>query len=135
MLEEGKRKFSGTRDADFVLMDGHKLDFPDNTFDTVVDTFGLCSFDNPKEVLGEMQRVCKEDGVILLLEHGRSTNHNWLSSHLDRKAELHHADWGCWWNRNIEQLVTEAGLEIVNTKKQNLGTTYFYVAKPKKQAE
>lgn len=46
--------------------------YPDNSFDTVVDTFGLCSFDDPVVVLKELQRVCKPDGKILLLEHGRS---------------------------------------------------------------
>lgn len=46
--------------------------FSDDSFDTVVDTFGLCSFDDPVAVLKEMQRVCKPDGKILLLEHGRS---------------------------------------------------------------
>lgn len=58
MLEEGKKKSNG-RSAEFRLMDGHKLDFKDNTFDTVVDTFGLCSFEHPEEVLNEMQRVCR----------------------------------------------------------------------------
>ena len=33
-----------------VKMDVHKLDFPDNHFDTVIDTFGLCSFDDPVKV-------------------------------------------------------------------------------------
>ena len=49
-------------------------DFPENSFDTVIDTFGLCSYDDPVKVLKEMARVCKPEGKILLLEHGRS-NH------------------------------------------------------------
>jgi ubiquinone/menaquinone biosynthesis C-methylase UbiE len=57
MLEEGKRKHPDSRPAEFILMDGHTLHFDDNTFDTVVDTFGLCSFEEPEKVLEEMQRV------------------------------------------------------------------------------
>lgn len=57
MLEEGKRKHKTPKEAEFRLMDGHKLDFPNDTFDTIVDTFGLCSFEKPEEVLQEMQRV------------------------------------------------------------------------------
>jgi methyltransferase OMS1 len=56
-----------------LVADAAKLElYPDNSFDTVVDTFGLCSFDDPVKVLKELQRVCKPDGKILLLEHGRS---------------------------------------------------------------
>lgn len=48
------------------------LPYADETFDTVVDTFGLCSFYDPVKALQEMARVCKRDGRILLLEHGRN---------------------------------------------------------------
>jgi methyltransferase OMS1 len=57
----------------FLVADAANLEqYPDNSFDTVVDTFGLCSFDDPVGVLKELQRICKPDGKILLLEHGRS---------------------------------------------------------------
>lgn len=41
--------------------------FPENSFDTVVDTFGLCSIADAERALLEMQRVCKPDGRIILL--------------------------------------------------------------------
>ena len=63
--------------------------FADNSFDTIVDTFGLCSFDDPVAVLKELQRVCKPDGKILLLEHGRSKSYLGLSDYLDKHAERH----------------------------------------------
>lgn len=55
-------------------MDAHHMGFEDSSFDTVVDTFGLCSYDDPVLVLKEMKRVCKPDGLILLLEHGLFLN-------------------------------------------------------------
>merc|ERR1719262_2200071 len=51
----------------------HKLDFEACSFDTVVDTFGICSFESPVEALREMRRVVKDDGKVLLLEHGASS--------------------------------------------------------------
>ena len=75
MLQQARRKLADLRldTPKFAILqaDGKKLDFDDNTFDTVVDTFGLCSFDDPVAALKEMERVCKPDGKILLLEHGK----------------------------------------------------------------
>ena len=112
------------------VMSANALEFPDNHFDTVVDTFGLCSMDNSLQTLREMQRVCKKDsGRILLLEHGQSS-YTWLSSILDKFADLHAQKWGCHWNRDILSLVEEAGLKVESVRRFHFGTTYYIVAKP-----
>jgi len=36
------------------------MTFKDNTFDTIVDTFGLEYYLNPDEAIKEMIRVCKK---------------------------------------------------------------------------
>ncbi|KAJ3413967.1 hypothetical protein HDV05_007256 [Chytridiales sp. JEL 0842] len=100
-------------------------------YDTVVDTFGLCSFPDPVEALKEMSRIAKEDkegGRILLLEHGRSY-YDWLNEALDKTASSHAKAWGCWWNRDIEKLVRDAGLEVLEMKRFHFGTTYEIVAR------
>lgn len=56
--------------VDFAQMSAEHLEFPDDCFDTVIDTFGLCSVEHPEAVLREMERVCKPGGEIVLLEHG-----------------------------------------------------------------
>merc|ERR1712070_1303498 len=66
------------------------LDFPDGSFDTVVDTFGIFSFEEPVDALREIRRVTKDDGRILLLEHGAS-NWAWVQEMLNRTA-VKHAD-------------------------------------------
>ena len=58
-----------------------------------MDSFGLCSFDDPVKVLIELQRVCKPEGKILLLEHGRSKTYLGLSGYLDKHAERHAKNW------------------------------------------
>eukprot|EP00887_Chlorella_sp_A99_P005360 scaffold1.g5360.t1 len=80
-------------------------------FDTVVETFGLCSCSDPVQSLKEMARVCKPGGRILLLEHGRGT-WDWVNGVLDAGEERHCARWGCQWNRPILELVAAAGLEV-----------------------
>lgn len=80
-------------------MSNEKIGFADSTFDTIVDTFGVCSVHNPiavrnissdkdlsfintLQMLHELARVCKEDGKILLLEHGMS-KWSWITSYLN----------------------------------------------------
>ncbi|ETK75747.1 hypothetical protein F441_18018 [Phytophthora nicotianae CJ01A1] len=119
--------------CELKVMSAGELAFPDEQFDTVVDTFGLCSMDDPVRTLQEMQRVCKKDsGRILLLEHGQSS-YTWLSGILDKFADLHAQKWGCHWNRDILALVERAGLEVETVHRFHFGTTYYIVAKP--QAE
>ena len=54
--------------------------------------------------LQQMAAVCKPGGQIILLQHGKAT-WNWLNHRLDDEAPAHYAKWGCWWNRDILQIV------------------------------
>lgn len=54
------------------LVPGHaeRLPFPDGSFDTAVSTLTLCTVSDPGRALAELKRVLREDGRLLLLEHG-----------------------------------------------------------------
>ena len=95
-----------------------------------MDTFGLCSFEDPVEALRQMQRCCKPGGKVLLLEHGRSASWQWLSDILDRDAPAHAAKWGCIWNRDIAAIAKESGLAIEYMSTWHFGTTYYIVGRP-----
>lgn len=134
-----------------VLVDARVCDaatapFESESFDAVVDTFGLCSFEDPVAALREMSRVCRRkkkknagsgdapgSGKIYLLEHGRS-DWDWVSNILDKHADPHAKRWGCYWNRDILAIVREAGLEIESVTRYHLGTTYVIVAAPPSEA-
>jgi methyltransferase OMS1 len=110
-----------------VQMDADRLGFDDGAFDTVVDTFGLCSFEDPVATLHEMRRVCRVGGRVLLLEHGRSS---WgaVNYLLDRSSTGHAARWGCFWNRDIQRIVAAVpGFQVVEQQRHHLGTTSVYV--------
>lgn len=59
------------RDIDIHRMDAHDLPFKDDSFESVISSFSTCTFPKPFAVLAEMGRVCKPDGRVLLLEHGK----------------------------------------------------------------
>lgn len=61
-------------EVDFWEMDVQHLAFPDQVFDTVFATFVFCSVPDPVLGLGELRRVCKPGGTLLLLEHIRPKN-------------------------------------------------------------
>jgi len=135
MLSKAKQKLKavpqGKPQYACIAADSQSLHFPDKYFDTVVDTFGLCSYDDPVKTLNEMARVCKPDGKILLLEHGRSKTWDFISQYLDKHAERHAKNWGCVWNRDLDSIVQKSGLELETLHTWHFGTTYYVVCRPK----
>jgi methyltransferase OMS1 len=133
MLAQAKQKIADTNQQKrfaCVEADATHLTLPDNSFDTVVDTFGLCSYNDPVAVLQEMARVCKPTGKILLLEHGRSAKWTWVTQHLDQHAETHAQNWGCVWNRDMDKLLQQSGLHVERLDTWHFGTTYYVVCRP-----
>ncbi|KAI0216573.1 hypothetical protein L0F63_006044, partial [Massospora cicadina] len=123
----------GRRRIRFYPVDAHSLAiFNDDSFDTVVDTFGLCSYQDPVRVLLEMQRVCKPDGRIVLLQHGRA-DYAFLNQLLDTSAAKRALKWGCWWNRDILELLKRSKLRVTYLNRWHFGTTYYVVAAPNKE--
>ena len=60
--------------TEVVEADASKLPLSTGAYDCVVDTFGLCVYDEPVAVLRELGRVVKPAGRILLLENARPSN-------------------------------------------------------------
>ncbi len=110
-------------------MDVENLDFQENEFDYVIDSLGLCTFSNPVGALNEMSRVCKPEGKVLLLEHGRSLNRlvNWW---LDLRSESHYQKLGCNCNLDLVNVVKESNLQIDEVDRSFFGIFYQIYARP-----
>jgi ubiquinone/menaquinone biosynthesis C-methylase UbiE len=124
-----KRAYKLHINASFLLMDAERLAFPDRSFDTVVDSLSLCTFPDPLIALEEMARVCRSEGRILLLEHGRS-DREWLGRFQDRNADKHAKQLGCRWNREPLDLVRQAGLNVISARRTFLGIFHMIEASP-----
>jgi ubiquinone/menaquinone biosynthesis C-methylase UbiE len=62
MLKQARAKaklMSSIPQVEFVQGNVERLPFKDNVFDTVVDTFSLCVYQDPIRALAEMARVAK----------------------------------------------------------------------------
>jgi ubiquinone/menaquinone biosynthesis C-methylase UbiE len=60
------------REVDLRVGDAQALDFPDESFDTVVSTLSLCTIPDDRAAVAEGRRVLRPGGRFLLLEHVRS---------------------------------------------------------------
>lgn len=75
MLEIAKQR--ATQARCFVELregDAQALPFPDSSFDTVVCTLSLCNIPDLDRAIGEMARVMRADGRLVLVDHVRSEN-------------------------------------------------------------
>jgi ubiquinone/menaquinone biosynthesis C-methylase UbiE len=131
MLDMAKRHAAQLDLAvDIRESDAEDLHFPDDSFDTVISAMATCSFTDPVAALKEMRRVCKPDGNILLVEHGRSQN-RLLAWYQDRNA-IQEIELGCRWNQQPQELVNEAGLKILSDQRSFLGVFHSIRAVPAK---
>lgn len=69
-----KRAAEQGRDVDIREGDAHALPFEDESFDSVVCTLSLCNIPDPDVALGEMKRVLRPGGRLILVDHIRSQN-------------------------------------------------------------
>jgi phosphatidylethanolamine/phosphatidyl-N-methylethanolamine N-methyltransferase len=60
--------------AKLMVMDGSRLEFPDNSFDRVIATYVISAVPDPVKTLLEMRRVCKPSGHLVILNHFKSEN-------------------------------------------------------------
>jgi ubiquinone/menaquinone biosynthesis C-methylase UbiE len=111
-------------------MDAQALEFPDDSFDTVVSSFSTCTFPDPVRALREMERVCTPGGEILLLEHRRSDAAPlaWLQ---DWRAESHYETNGCRLNHEPLATVKRAGVPVENAATALFGLVVAIDATPR----
>ncbi len=92
------------------------LPLPNESVDTVVVTWTICSIPNVDQALQQMKRVLRPSGRLIFLEHGRSPDPS-VVAWQDRLTPL----WktftgGCHLNRKVDELITAAGFQIAELK-------------------
>lgn len=112
MLEKAKDRAKRLgKKVDLRLMDVEQLEFPDETFDTVITTCVFCSVPDPIKGLKEIQRVCKKSGQIIMLEHVRSKRPI-IGSIMDLLNPIVLRLVGANINRNTVENLKKAGLNV-----------------------
>lgn len=99
--------------VEITHLSAERLPYEAGVFDCVVSTWTLCTIPDPIEALREVRRVLKSTGRLLFLEHGRSNDAR-TAAWQDRLNPLQNViGCGCNLNRRIDQLISKAGLHIL----------------------
>ncbi|MEX0617912.1 MAG: class I SAM-dependent methyltransferase [Pseudohongiellaceae bacterium] len=115
---EGMRKKALPRIASapvkvqLLELPGEEIPLEDESVDTVVLTYTLCSIGPWQKALEQMRRVLKPDGRLLFCEHGEAPDENvrrWQSRINPVWKKL---AGGCNLHRPIPRLLTEGGFRI-----------------------
>lgn len=114
-LHPSAAKRFATAGIEFISqpLSAETLPLEDNSVDSVVMTFTLCSIPNPIQALHEMRRVLKPTGTLHYAEHGLAPQPKWAR----KIQQLITPAWkpiagGCHLDRDIEQLIAQAGFEV-----------------------
>lgn len=113
----------------FIQKDVETMTFNDNSFDTIISSTSFCAYQKPVAVLNQIQKWCKPEGKILLLEHGISTNKllagiQKMVNPLAVKIE------GCHQNRDISDIVDSSDVKLIKEERYLAGALYLIWAKP-----
>jgi len=132
ILEVALRKFTHSITFEYKLDDVENLNFDNDSFDTVVDTFGLEYYLNPARALSEIKRVCKKDGLILIMTSGRS-QYDLLNLLIEFKTPYYVTKNGYFPNREWDSLIKESDFEVIKSERKMNGTIYIYILRNSKK--
>jgi ubiquinone/menaquinone biosynthesis C-methylase UbiE len=109
------------------LVQGSAVEIPlaDNTIDTVVMTWVLCSIADPSAALREMRRILKPGGKLVFVEHGLSPEPG-VERWQHRLTPIwSHLAGGCHLDRKVDELIRSAGFDLTR-----LRTEYAHGPRP-----
>jgi len=108
--------------------DAAHLPYPDQSFDTVVATFVLCSVGDVDATLREARRVLRPGGTVRLLEHARADHPGVAGAQRRLAPAWARLSGGCRLDHDVGWSVREAGLRIVEERRHAGGVLVEIVA-------
>ncbi|MCP4300546.1 MAG: class I SAM-dependent methyltransferase [Gammaproteobacteria bacterium] len=99
-------------DVEFIDLPGEEIPLDDDSADTVLVTYTLCTIPEVLVALEGMRRVLKPRGQLLFCEHGKAPDDN-----VQKWQERLNPTWkkfsgGCNMNRDIPAILEESGFVI-----------------------
>jgi ubiquinone/menaquinone biosynthesis C-methylase UbiE len=113
-------------EIEFLDLPGEQIPLENESADTVLVTYTLCTIPDALKALSEMRRVLKPDGRMIFCEHGEAPDAD-VKRWQDRLTPIWRASFGgCHLARPIPDLLTESGFLIDDIQTMYLpGTPRF----------
>ena len=108
---------------DFLINGAEDIELPDNSIDTILITYTLCTIPNLNKSMTEMKRVLKPGGKFIFCEHGIAPDKNIIKWQRRINPIWGIFFGGCNINRNIPKIISESGFNISNLNQMYLPST------------
>lgn len=110
-------------DVEFIGLPGEEIPLEDDSVDTVLVTYALCTIPDPVSALHGMARVLRPGGRLIFCEHGRAPD-----APVRKWQDRINPVWrrllgGCNLNRDIPSLLGEGGFLVADMEKMYLPKT------------
>ena len=110
-------------EIEFLECGAEAIPLPDNSIDTVLITYTMCTIPDVELSNLEIMRVLKPEGQLLFCEHGLAPDTNVIKWQRRINPIWNKIAGGCNLNRDIPKLITSSGFKILNMEEMYLPST------------
>ena len=107
-----KRMAQSPLDIELIDLPGEKIPLPEQSVDSILMTYTLCTIADVAGALSEMRRVLRPGGELFFCEHGRAPDPGPARVQDQLNGVWGKIAGGCNLNRDIPALIASGGFEI-----------------------